>query len=409
MRAAYSGPSEHTAVAYVSDTDVPQAQPREPFHSRTHLPVLDGIRGAAISLVIVYHVVLFVHIRTVVIVDRIAFRLAETGWAGVDLFFVLSGFLITGILYDAKGGDGYFQNFYARRILRIFPLYYGFLGFLLFIVPRLPSFGQFSSLRGDQIWYWTYLMNVEVALRGWHRLSAVSHFWSLAVEEQFYLVWPWIVFVLNRRTLMRVCLGMVIASLCVRVALHAMHLPMAAFVLTPARMDALALGALVALIAREPGGLGRLKNWAPATVASSAVPLAIVFLWGPGFEPFDPVVATIGYTLLAILFAGILAVAVTAPPGSIPGRLFAHRFLRFLGRYSYALYIFHLPVILWTSRLIQPARIPSLAGSNLPALLLFVTVTASISLTAAVLSWHLFEAQLLKLKSLFPYESPARR
>ncbi len=124
------------------------------YRSRLHVPALDGIRGLAILLVVTYHTVLYGGIKPAVLVDRLFYRLSTVGWSGVDLFFVLSGFLITGILYDAKGGERFFRNFYARRILRIFPLYYGFL-FLFFVV--LPSLTwvspQFRALQQNQIWY----------------------------------------------------------------------------------------------------------------------------------------------------------------------------------------------------------------------------------------------------------------
>src|SRR5262249_2846553 len=116
------------------------------------------------------------------------------GWMGVDLFFVLSGFLITGILLDSRGADGYFSSFYARRFLRIFPLYYGFLA-LWFLVLAYVFGSAYSDLfaRERQVWFWSYTAN-------WGRpdeLGALGHFWSLAIEEQFYLVWPLVVWLLG--------------------------------------------------------------------------------------------------------------------------------------------------------------------------------------------------------------------
>src|SRR5205823_1934832 len=151
--------------------------------------------------------------RPAVALDRIAVVLVEPGWSGVDLFFVLSGFLITGILCDAKGRDGYFRNFFTRRILRIFPLYYGFLGVVFLLLPRVTPFGRhLAALLHYQVWYWTYLLNVLISLRGWPPVADFNHFWLLAVEDQFYLVWPFVVYMLGRRALLAACVGIAAGS-----------------------------------------------------------------------------------------------------------------------------------------------------------------------------------------------------
>ena len=140
-------------------------------------------------------------------------RLTGAGWVGVDLFFVLSGFLITSILYEAKQSDGYFKNFYMRRVLRIFPLYYGVLFVAFAVVPLFHPYqtGFYKTISHNQIFLWTYLQNyVQLPWEGW---AGFTHFWSLAVEEQFYLVWPAVVFLLNRRALMGVSIGMVVTAL----------------------------------------------------------------------------------------------------------------------------------------------------------------------------------------------------
>src|SRR5262245_10664845 len=159
----------------------------------SHIPALDGIRGIAILLVLLFHFGQYGHglPYPAVFVDKLFHRICQIGWVGVDLFFVLSGFLITGILYDSKGRNHYFRNFYVRRCLRILPLYYFSLILFLIVLPKLfPLHTGFRSLRQDSFWYWTYLSNVRVAYRGWDSFGVLDHFWSLAVEEQFYLLWP---------------------------------------------------------------------------------------------------------------------------------------------------------------------------------------------------------------------------
>ena len=128
-----------------------RSPPGDPEPGATRVPVLDGLRGVAILLVMVYHFVIYGGWQPSGEVEHWLFRLATAGWLGVDLFFVLSGFLITGILVDAKGGGGYFRSFYVRRVLRIFPLYYGFLAAYFVLAPLVSSAG--SALREGQVWY----------------------------------------------------------------------------------------------------------------------------------------------------------------------------------------------------------------------------------------------------------------
>ena len=120
-------------------------------------------------------------------VDKILYMVAMAGWVGVDLFFVLSGFLITGLLYDARGEHFYFRHFYIRRCLRIFPLYYAVLVLFFVVLPRLREVRELGYvIPPDQMWYWTYSVNAIIAADGWPQAFLLGHFWSLAVEEQFY-------------------------------------------------------------------------------------------------------------------------------------------------------------------------------------------------------------------------------
>src|SRR5207244_13039880 len=122
--------------------------------------------------------------------ERLVAKLGAYGIVGVDLFFVLSGFLITGLLLDSKGAPGYFRNFYARRTLRIFPLYYAVLALLFLVLPLLVALPPpLEDARTHQVWLWTYTANFYIAAKAsWWALTYVSHFWSLAIEEHFYLL-----------------------------------------------------------------------------------------------------------------------------------------------------------------------------------------------------------------------------
>jgi len=376
----------------------------------SHITALDGVRGLAILAVLVHHFTLYGGPRPDSLVDKAYYYTALTGWWGVDLFFVLSGFLITGILFDARGGAGFFRNFYMRRVLRIFPLYYGVLLVVFFLAPRFVEAGTaFGATIEDQEWYWSYLVNVRLAVRGWPEFPVLGHFWSLAVEEQFYLAWPFVVFALSRRALMRVSVACFVGALIFRVALTATGHELAAYVLTPCRMDALAAGAFLALAARGPGGLASIRRWTPAAGWVSGALLAFLFVWQRGLDTERVAIHTLGFSLLAILSGVAIVVALHAPRESWPGKVVHDRRLVFFGRYSYALYVFHHPIALLLPSLgISAAAMPRVFDSLVPGRLAIFVLGTLLSTGLALLSWHAWEAPFLRLKRLFPYGSRAR-
>ena len=192
-----------------------------------HILALDGLRGMAILGVILFHAA--VEYAPSTLSGKALGAVFNVGWGGVDLFFVLSGFLITGILLETRGTAGFFRNFYARRTLRIFPLYYGVL-FVIFVV--LPHYRPFDTpglqtIARNQGWFWTYLTNfgfiVHGSVFGNSDWLLLNHFWSLAVEEQFYLVWPLLVYLLSGRSLRVICVFLFVEALFLRSGLAVMH------------------------------------------------------------------------------------------------------------------------------------------------------------------------------------------
>ena len=379
-----------------------------------HIPALDGLRGLAILMVMFYHQCIM---DSAMPVDRAFKMVCGYGAYGVDLFFVLSGFLITGILLDTKEREGYLRNFYARRTLRIFPLYYAVVFFSLAILPHLnhPKLANFGRIAGDEIWYWTYLSNFSIAHAGQWRHGILDVSWSLAIEEQFYLVWPTVVLLLSTRALRRVCVGMICGAFLFRVALVLVGCPSISMrVLTPARLDGLAIGAWIAISCREGvGGIDRMAGTArrlflPIGLACVATAVLMECCAAPDVEAPDPVVwkalLAVMFGLLALLFGVSLVQVVAAERGSLCHAFFASRPMMAFGKYSYALYLFHLPLrALIRDIVFPPQQFPQFMGSRIPGQLLFFVASTAITFVAAWLSWNLYEKHFLSLKKFFEY------
>jgi len=317
---------------------------------------------------------------------------------GVDLFFVLSGFLITGILLDTRDGPDYFRNFYARRVLRIFPLYYATLAATFLLIP---------AMRRDAVWYWTYLINYRFADVGWPRVPYLGHFWTLAVEEQFYLVWPALVFFLPRRVLPWVCVVAVTCALYGRWSLFDAHAPDYANLATHVRLDALAIGGLLAWVARRPRGLAPLRR--PAVALLAVCTAATIWLFSHEHD-VTPLLAerVLKTFVLAVGFGAFLVLAASAPPASRLRRALCAPWLTRVGLYSYSLYVIHHIVLIGLSRHAwNVKRLPPVFGSHLPAQLLFSAVAGAGCLALSALSYHQLESRFLALKRYFRYRRPS--
>ena len=382
-----------------------------------HDPALDGVRGLAILIVMLHHHTVM---RGLNLFDFTASTIFHLG--GVGLFFVLSGYLITGILMDSKGGDGYFRSFYARRMLRIFPLYYAVVIFALVVLPRFAhaKMDHFGRIAGDEWSYWVFLQNFTIAASGRFRHAILDVTWTLAIEEQFYLVWPLVVWLFSRRTLLWIAGSLVVAALAVRLVLVLGFdvNPIAIFVLTPTRMDTLAAGAWLALWARGERGeaaLDRVVPWAK-WVGLPAFALAAVIVTAEELRihlvdpQYRKVVAdTIGFSFWALGFASIMLLATRSRPDSRWRAFWSSRFMTTFGKYSYGLYLFHIPLrALVRDRIFGPEGTPArwhfplVQGSELPAQILFTVVTIPLVLAAAWVSYHLWEKPFLRLKRFFP-------
>lgn len=365
-----------------------------PVHQQTtpipFIPELDGLRGLAVSLVLLFH---------------LQVPLFGIGWCGVDLFFVLSGYLITTILLATKDSPGFFKNFYARRVLRIFPLYFSALVVVFFVA--LPVAERLQLARSvplsEQLWYWLYLSNWRNA--SGHILYYLSHFWTLAVEEQFYLVWPFIVFFLSRRSLVRVCAGAILICLVTRSAL-CWNAALAEFLHrgTLFRMDDLAWGALLALATCDPRLSLQLRNWGKlGTILAIAVLGGVLIFVGP--SALSRPMMSIGYTALGLLSAGLVWIA-SRPSSRLDRsrRILNFGPLRSFGKYSYGIYVLHYPIVIFLQVASErmAAKFPWVqsSGAFLP---LRILLGFGLSFAAALLSWNLLEKRVLRLKERFAY------
>ena len=372
---------------------------------RGHILALDGLRGIAILLVVASHFVSNLRISA----DGPAWVLvaiAHAGWTGVDLFFVLSGFLITGILVDARGSNSYFKAFYARRALRILPAYYGFL-FAIFVLLPLLNLGagdNYMLARQHQGWYWLHLTNIMMAIgeipgRGPYPNTL---FWSLAVEEQFYFIWPAVVALCSTDTLRKVCIAGVIGCIVLRIigALSGVS-GLALSVLPITRGDTLFVGGLLAIEYRR-GGLERFATVAKVASAAGAVVLAVLIAIYRQLDYHDPGTAMFGSIAIMVLGASALVISVSPHKSRISYAL-RSRFLRFFGRYSYAIYIVHTAVLAGLNHYRPFASLPMVGGLALPAQTIWALAYVGISTGIAILSWNLVEKHFLRLKRFFPY------
>jgi peptidoglycan/LPS O-acetylase OafA/YrhL len=396
---AYEGPSVPAAGAAVA------APARDAAGDR--LPVLDGIRGIAILLVMLLHFTPPVE-GSGSAAARVLQKVAHLGWAGVDLFFVLSGFLITRILLASRQSPTYFRTFYLRRVLRIFPLYYLVLAFFAFGAPAISFFDRagLAELQRDQAWLWLYGQNVLMSIRDSWVFDVptikLSHFWSLAVEEHFYLVWPAVVLLCRERQLLKVCAGIIAGAFLLRIVLWYLAGPIAPYVLTLCRADSLAMGGLLALVHRH-GAFAPLRSTIRVAALASLVAAGAIVAVLHRFNRSDMIVTTLGPTLLACMFAWLIGRSVDAGTGTLGGRVLASGPLRMFGRYSYGLYVYHVILIPVLNAWLPRAGGPNGFGqpyvqSFLAAYLLRVLVFIAASLAVAAVSWHLIEAPILRLK-----------
>jgi peptidoglycan/LPS O-acetylase OafA/YrhL len=346
-----------------------------------HVNALDGYRGFAVLAVITGHYLSHQGLGK--------FALATSAaWTGVDAFLVLSAYLITSILYRQRGSDRFFQRFYTRRALRLFPLYYFIVLLTLALTPILHIHWRLGHIP-----FFLYATNIvlpwDQSLGGLGPLN-FHHLWTLALEEQFYLVWPWFVGSrLSRAALIRVCwIGIVVAFF---LRVYMVHYDLNGWVIyqsLPTRMDSLLVGALLAL-----SPLPSVRTCWIGVLGGLACFLAVI-LHGHTIFFTSPEMMTVGYSAVALLYVSLLALALHR--GTLLQRLLTTGWLRQYGKYSYGLYLWHYiffgQVLEFEQWMATVVPVPAVAS------LLSFAICLSIATLIAVLSYHFIEAPFLRLK-----------
>jgi peptidoglycan/LPS O-acetylase OafA/YrhL len=367
------------------------------------IPELDGLRGLAILLVMVGHYFAAPGIGVASLLNGYWFRL---GWTGVDLFFVLSGFLIGGILLGARDSPRYFKTFYARRFFRIVPLYYAWI--LIYIVLSLFAWNFLSVRIGSMQRIDTSILANFLFLQNFHEFLKstvpfwwLSSTWSLAVEEQFYLVAPFLVRYLPKRVLAPALILVTFGSPILRFVIRNgfSEGPWLAYRLMPCRADSLSVGVLAALLWNNPKARAWFETHALILYGLFAIFLAgVAYLWRYHSDPLLPLTQTVGYTWLALFFA-VLLVLVLSRRTSLLSALMRLGFLRDIGGVSYCIYIIHTAVFLFCHQILLHA-LPVVTDGKAAAVTFLAAFT---TYTIAKLSWRFFEQPLLRRGHSFQY------
>jgi peptidoglycan/LPS O-acetylase OafA/YrhL len=334
---------------------------------------LDGVRGVAALMVMFFH-----FSQTF---ETFAFfkKIAVFGQTGVSLFFVLSGFLITRILLSTKDSPNFFLNFYARRAVRIFPLYYLFLGIYYFLLPLIfntpiPAFNL-------QMYHWVYLQNVAMTFN-W-KFEGPGHFWSLAIEEQFYLFWPCLVFFLSNRKIVILSVSIIVLAFFVRLFLVNHHYEV--FYFTFCRIDELAVGALLAILEVKNKLISKNASRFLLLFVLIIIPTIIIWIFYTGLG--NPILQTVKFMLLSFSYFSIIGFVISIKDIHPIKKMLEFKPLLFSGKISYGLYVYH-PICFWILYRYY----------NTSTIVLNFILAFGVTYLIAAASYYLYEVRFLKLK-----------
>jgi peptidoglycan/LPS O-acetylase OafA/YrhL len=380
----------------------------EPQNQR-HMPELDGIRGLAILGVLCSHIAGMSGILNTVspsIAEKLLSHFLVPMWGGVDLFFVLSGFLITGILLRTKASNHYFSSFYARRVLRIFPIYYLVLT-LSIIIGRFSA--EFASTLPPwaswRISYFLYLQNWPVFWHGDKVMGGLwGAYWSLAVEEQFYFIWPLVILLLSEKTIIRICCVGLPCALLLRTYLCLSYFgnEFGLLQITPSRIDGLLLGAICSIYIYQHRQPIPMQWIITCGSVGSCIILYIAIFQRQELVGTGKWMGTIGVTGYALLSATL--VALSQRKILIVQNLLTLQWLRLAGKYSYGMYVYHLFLVFAFRRYLAAPSSPGPGlgihfGILVKCLAMIIEIICVFVLAKA--SYDLIEARFLRLKKYF--------
>ncbi len=346
---------------------------------------LDGVRGIAALMVMFYHFFLFAHYDDGIYL--ILEKLSVFGQTGVTLFFVLSGFLITRILMESKNSEGYFKNFYIRRSLRIFPLYYLFLILTYYAFPLIFDLKWVPIDR--QLYYFFYLQNWAITF-DWKAIGPI-HFWSLAVEEHFYLFWPFLVFYTNRKRLFISIIGIISIAMFLRWFMHSEGIGIHYFTFT--RFDALALGALLSLLEVKEYLVSKNAKYFLFSGIFSLIPTIILWLSFSGEALV--IIQVVKYLLLSLTYFSFIGFVISLSQQSLINQILNSRLLNYTGKISYGLYVYHPFIFHYVNKSIDNKY-----------WIVTMIVSFVVSYLISSLSFNFFESYFLKLKDRFTTKKP---
>ena len=380
------------------------------------VPELDGLRGLAILLVVFYHYIYGgFSLQDQSLPARFTHTVFSLAWSGVDLFFVLSGFLIGGMLMACRTTENYFATFYIRRFCRILPLYLLWLAlFVLFshvFLPRPPP-DWYSTVFLREIphfrpWeYFVFLQNFYIAKSGLYGSSWLAATWSLAVEEQFYLLLPLIIWCVPPRRLPTVLVSLILLVPALRISLYLFRPELTIYVLLPCRADSLLLGVLCACFVRNDNLLGWLqgaRDWLYFTLAVLLLGFGCLTLFGARqgnpklFASFE--MASFGYSWVAAFYACLLLIVVTDKTGVI-GAMMRLSWLRHFGLIAYGVFLMHMAVNNLVHGLLL--RKESVCFDNFAAVMATL-LALLVTWLLAVISWNFLEKPIINWGHSFLY------
>jgi len=357
---------------------------------RSYYPALDGLRGIAILLVVLYHNFGFI-------------SQSYFGWLGVDLFFVLSGFLITSILINEVNEAGFLKKFYVRRVLRIFPLYYLVLVIFLLVLPAIGFFtSDLEYFVRNQWWLWTYLQNWLFSFQLNEDAKILTHLWSLAVEEQFYLVWPFVILLFRSpKKLFVIMLSLLVLVITARSVIWLYKIEDLNYttLYTFTRIDGICIGSMIALLMKFRPNL-IINNFTFIVLGLAIINFIFYFLNQQNKNGY-PYFAFVGYTTFCAMFGLLLHEIVTTPKTSVINRILSVRPLRFFGKISYGFYIFHWPVYMMTYTGFYYFLKENINSPGSSVKIIAALLSTGLALIISVISFFLFENYFLRLKKKF--------